>query len=85
MPDWNKENGNGQTVENGEAVKNYVWQRQKTIPLKKIKREKKNFKLIFILSLIFKKSILQYQPLKTKDLDQWSGKIWEMIEKGARG
>ena len=28
-----KKNGNGQTVENGEGVKDYVWQRQKTIPL----------------------------------------------------
>ena len=33
MPDWNEKNGNGQTVENGEGVKDYVWQRQKTIPL----------------------------------------------------
>ena len=41
MPDWNEENGNGQTVENGEAVKNYVWQRQKTIPLRKLKEKRK--------------------------------------------
>ena len=33
---------------------------------KKIKREKKNFKLIFILSLIFKKSILQWPTSENK-------------------
>ena len=34
MPDWNeKKLGNGQTEENSEGVKDYVWQRQKTIPL----------------------------------------------------
>ena len=63
MPDWNEENGNGQTVENKEGVKNYGWQRQKTIPLRKFK-----LRLIFILSLLhFKKSKLQCPDLDPDD------------------
>ena len=48
MPDWNEENGNGQTVENVEGVKNYVWQRQKTIPLRKLKEKRKTQINIYI-------------------------------------
>ena len=41
VPNCNQENTNGQFVENGEGVKDYVWQRQKTIFLLKKNNEKK--------------------------------------------
>ena len=48
VPNCNQENTNGQFVENGEGVKDYVWQRQKTIFLYKkkiIKKKLKRFEL----------------------------------------
>ena len=42
VPNCNQENTNGQFVENGEGVKDYVWQRQKTVFLLKKNNEKKN-------------------------------------------
>ena len=44
VPNCNQENTNGQFVENGEGVKDYVWQRQKTIFLYKKKIMKKKLK-----------------------------------------
>ena len=41
VPNCNQENTNGQFVENGESVKDYVWQRQKTVFLLKKNNEKK--------------------------------------------
>ena len=52
MPDWNeKKLGNGQTEENSEGVKDYVWQRQKTIPLW-VKGAKKGSILSLFLFLV---------------------------------
>ena len=49
MPNCNQENTNGQFVENGEGVKDYVWQRQKTIFLYKKKIMKKKIEKIWIV------------------------------------
>ena len=59
MPGWNEKDGNGQTLENEEGY----YSAKKTTPLRKFK-----LSLIVILSLNFKKSILQWPYL---DPDDW--------------
>ena len=44
VPNCNQENTKGEFVENGEGVKDYVWQRQKTIFLLKKNIMKKKLK-----------------------------------------
>lgn len=67
MPNGNEENGNGQTVDNGEGVKDYVWQRQKTIPLRKLKEKRKNqIKFNFYIKLNFQEIYIAMVNLQNK-------------------